>query len=250
MDINKGYTITQSVLFDNNRGFALAGNPGAVSLFVTWQFTQEEGKRDYYWGHYHGDEKNRVFNYERQYDVKRVETQGPDFYKYYSTQRPVDVGTFPAPKENLPVGILNYGERRSVEEGAFLAWGELLYMHPLTEQERQDYELRAAPDNPDMRRKMQEQAQVVGQWEDAKRIPDVKRLTWFYSDFGSYVPKEFVTPERLAECVRGIETQRSARAHREAKQPIADQLKTAERLAGEHRGQSTQKKAAPDKGDR
>ena len=194
MDNIQGYTITQSVLFDNDRGFALGENPEAVSPFVTWQFTQGEGKRDYYWGHYHGDEQQavsdyniRVFDYEQQYGVERVETQGPDFYKYYSTQRPVDIGTFPRPKKNLPVGILNYGERRPVEEGAFRAWGELLYMRPLTEREQSDYELHAAPDNPDVRQRPQ---------------------------------------------------------------PSAEQLKAAERLAGERQGQPAQKNAAPDKGDR
>lgn len=193
MEENKGYTITQSVLFDNDQGFALAENPAAVSPFVTWQFSVERGKRDYYWGHYHGDElgavsdyNTRVFDYERQYGVARVETQGPDFYKYYSTQRPVDLGTFPKPKDNLPVGVLNYGERRAVEGGAFRAWGELLYMRPLTEKQISDYELRAAPNNPNVQRP----------------------------------------------------------------QPIAEQLKAAERLAGERRGQPAPKKDAPDKGDR
>lgn len=194
MEKNSDYTITRSVLFDNGRGFALGESPKAPAPFVTWQFTQEQGKRDYYWGHYHSDEQtavsdynNRVFDYEQQYGVERVDTQGPDFYKYYSTQRPVGIGTFPRTKANLPVGILNYGERRPVEDGAFLAWGELLYLHPLTEKEQQDYELRAAPDNLDVRQRPQ---------------------------------------------------------------PIAEQMKAAEKLAGEHRGQPVPKKDAPDRGDR
>ena len=156
MAINNGYEIQRAVLFDNGRGFALGHDPVAPNPYVTWQFAEENGKRDYYWGHYFNskdkaamDYNNRVFDYERQYRVERVQTQGPDFYKYYSTQRPVDLGTFPKPKENLPVAFLNYNERVLVENCSFRAWGELLYLDPLTEKDISDYELRPAPDNPD-----------------------------------------------------------------------------------------------------
>ena len=101
----------------------------------------------------------------------------------------------------------------------------------------QDYELRPSRNNLDIRRQMDAQAQVVGKWEDAHRIPDQKRLTWFYPDFGSYVVKEYITPEQLAVRVRSIERQEAARAHKEAKRqpPIAEQLKAAQREAQEHR---------------
>ena len=77
------------------------------------------------------------------------------------------------------------------------------------------------------------QAQVVGKWEDAHHVPDQKRLTWFYPDFGSYVVKEYITPEQLAVRVHSIERQEAARAHKEAKHqpPIAEQLKAAQREA-------------------
>ncbi len=42
-------------------------------------------------------------------------------------------------------------------------------------------------------------------WESAKRVPEQKRLTWFYLDFGSHVPKEHITPEQLATAARGVE---------------------------------------------
>ena len=42
-------------------------------------------------------------------------------------------------------------------------------------------------------------------WESAKRVPEQKRLTWFYPDFGSHVPKEHITPEQLAAAARGVE---------------------------------------------
>lgn len=79
LEKNADYTILHSVLFDNGRGFALGENPAAPSPFVTWQFTEEQGKRDYYWGHYHGDgaaaEKEfaaRVADYQQRYGVREV----------------------------------------------------------------------------------------------------------------------------------------------------------------------------------
>ena len=80
MEKNAGYEIRESVLFDNGRGFALGENFKAPNPFVTWQFTQEDGKRDYYWGHYFngeceaiGDYNRRVFSYEKQYGVSHTE---------------------------------------------------------------------------------------------------------------------------------------------------------------------------------
>lgn len=79
---NQGYVIRQSVLFDNGRGFVLGEHPRAG--FVTWQFTEEQGHRDYYWGHYYSDRAaaeqdytNRAADYQRQYRVDGIEQ--PDF---------------------------------------------------------------------------------------------------------------------------------------------------------------------------
>ena len=66
-------------------------------------------------------------------------------YRYYSTQRPVDIGTFPKPADNKPVEIHNYDSRIPVEDGTMLAWGYLEYARPLTEKEASDYELKPAP---------------------------------------------------------------------------------------------------------
>ena len=55
MDENQGYVIRQSILFDNERGIALGEHPREG--FVTWQFTEEQGRRDYYWGHYSDDQR-------------------------------------------------------------------------------------------------------------------------------------------------------------------------------------------------
>jgi hypothetical protein len=47
-----GYEIIRSVMFSANQGFAIANNPQAVDEFVCWQFTEDNGQRDYYWGIY------------------------------------------------------------------------------------------------------------------------------------------------------------------------------------------------------
>ena len=94
------------------------------------------------------------------------------------------------------------------------------------------------------------QAQVVGKWEDAHHVPEQRRLTWFYPDFGSYVTKEYVTPEQLAARAHGVERQAAAKAHKEGKQPIAQQMKTAQKQAEEHRGQTVPKKSAPRRDER
>ena len=72
-----------------------------------------------------------------------------EYYRYYSTQRPVDLGTFPKLPGNAPVEIINFDERRMVEGGTMRAWGELAYLKPLTDKQMDNYELRPAPGNPD-----------------------------------------------------------------------------------------------------
>lgn len=122
---------------------------------------------------------------------------GQELYKYYSTQRPVDIGTFPKPTENQPLEIVNYDGRIPVEGGAFLAWGVLTYEKPLTNQEQYDYELRPSPDNPDVREKMREQAREVGPWEAYRHIPEKKRVTDFDAASGEFFPRDGVTPLRM-----------------------------------------------------
>ena len=120
-------------------------------------------------------------------------------YKYYSTQRPVSIGTFPKHTDSPPIRFENYNGRTWVECNTRLAWGELVYAKPLSDKELRDYELKSSRNNCDVRQRMEAQAQVVGKWEDRKHIPDSKRLTWFHPDFGCYVVKDFISPEQLAE---------------------------------------------------
>ena len=162
-EIVQGYEIKRAVTFKNNRGFALAENPNAVQPFVTWIFVEENGKRDYEWGHYFSnkgtatsDYENRISEYYSRYGVSEK-----DAYKYYSTQRPVDIGTFPK-TENGPVRFENFDKREEVEQGQFRTWGYLIYDAPLTAKQIYDYELRPAPDNFDF---------VIAKNENSQTVP-------------------------------------------------------------------------------
>ena len=147
--------------FTNDRGYALGHNPGAPSPFVTWTFYENaDGSRDYNWGHYFKDKDaalrdfaHRAAEHRYQFGVEEREPdsqrQGPEHYRYYSTQRPVDIGTYPKPPGNSPVEIFNYDERIPVEGGNMLAWGELIYGKLLTEKQMYDYELKPSSHNPD-----------------------------------------------------------------------------------------------------
>ena len=125
-----------------------------------------------------------------------------EFYCYYSTQRPVDIGTFPKPPGNAPTEICNFDERIPVEHEAFSAWGVLTYAKPLTEKEISDYELRPSRYNPDVRRTMAEQASFVGPWEERNGIPADKRLTRWDVNAETFAPADGVRPEQLAEHYR------------------------------------------------
>ena len=229
-----GYEIKRSIVFVNDRGFALAENPNAPQPFVTWQFTENEGGgRDYYWGYYTQsadsaakDFEARVTDYQKSYGVSEKATRpAPEVYKYYSTQRPVDIGTFPK-TESGPAEIVNFDQRESVETGRFQAWGYLLYHAPLTEKQMADYELWAAPGNPDRfhltPEQLEQQAQVVGKWEQEKHIPDAKRLTWWYPDFGVFVKNELASDAELSGRYEKV-MESNARSAR--KIPIAERLK-------------------------
>jgi len=52
---NHGYEIVRAVAFDSQWGFAIGYNPDAVSPYVSWQFTTENGSKDYYWDRYYND---------------------------------------------------------------------------------------------------------------------------------------------------------------------------------------------------
>ncbi|MEY8366887.1 hypothetical protein AALA22_14745 [Anaerovoracaceae bacterium 41-7] len=181
MDKNQGYSILKAVMLENGRGFALGHHPTAPSPYVTWAcYDDKDGQRQYEWGHYGNNlaamEKDfsaRVQDYQRLYHVEIVQTEAPGLYKYYSTQRPVDIGTFPKPSHNAPDEIVNYDQRIPVEGGAFPAWGHLTYTRPLTEKQAADYELRPAPGNPDRPRPIAQQMREAGTLAKEKALDKV-----------------------------------------------------------------------------
>ena len=180
MDKNQGYSILKAVMLENGRGFALGEHPTAPSRYVTWAcYDDKDGLRQYEWGHYGNDRTameqdftDRVQDYQRIYNMGIRQTEAPGLYKYYSTQRPVDIGTFPKPPYNKPDEIFNYDQRVPVENGSFLAWGYLTYTRPLTEKQASDYELRPAPDNPDRPRPIAEQMKNAAKLAEADRGPE------------------------------------------------------------------------------
>lgn len=182
MDINQGYKILKAVMLENGRGFALGEHPTAPARYVTWAcYDDQKGVRQYEWGHYGNDraaaEKDfldRVRNYQRLYRVEVKHAEVPGLYKYYSTQRPVDIGTFPRPPLNAPDEIVNFDKRIPIEGEAFLAWGYLTYTRPLSEKDISDYELRPSRDNP--------------------RLPEVKNLP---------VAEQMAQAQKLAQEHRG-----------------------------------------------
>ena len=181
MDKNQGYSILKTVMLENGRGFALGEHPTAPSPFVTWVcYDDEHGIRQYEWGHYGNDRAaleqdlaDRVRDYQRLYKVEIDHTEAPGLYRYYSTQRPVDVGTFPKPPRNAPDEIVNYGQRVPVEGGAFQAWGHLTYTKPLTERQISDYELRPARDNPHLLGKRQS---IADRLKEGQRLAGEQRV--------------------------------------------------------------------------
>lgn len=60
-------------------------------------------------------------------------------YRYYSTQRPVMPGTYPAEKKVSE--IVNFSERKYVTNISREAWGWIEFEELLTEKEEKDYEL-------------------------------------------------------------------------------------------------------------
>lgn len=64
-------------------------------------------------------------------------------YRYYSTQRPISLGTYPK-EDQKPITIENFNERKPIDAN-MQAWGYLEYKQPLTQQQQRSYELKPAP---------------------------------------------------------------------------------------------------------
>ena len=60
---------------------------------------------------------------------------------YFSTERPVSIGTYPKPQGNRIAAIVNFDEPIFVAEIGRTAWGYIEYTHPLTAEQAEAYEL-------------------------------------------------------------------------------------------------------------
>ena len=142
-------------------------------------------------------------------------------YKYYSTQRPVDIATYPK-TDGSPVSFENFDKREWCENATFRAWGYLAYDAPLTKKQMDDYELRAASNNPDNIRvspyQLEAQIEVIGKWEVAQGLSDRARITWFHSDMGSFVKNDWVTLETVADRFNDIIAVKARAAESRAEQ--------------------------------
>ena len=96
----------------------------------------------------------------------------------------------------------------------------------------EDYELKPSRLNPDVRRKMEEQTQALGKWEDSRHFGDKRRLTWFHPDFGTYILKQPLSPEQLSE---RIEAMKELEAERKEKRSITAQLRKEAKQEKENR---------------
>lgn len=61
--------------------------------------------------------------------------------KYYSTQRPVGPGTYFQTPFHKVLEVVNFDERTYCEEIGRMAWGYLIYDHPISPEDAADYEL-------------------------------------------------------------------------------------------------------------
>lgn len=62
-------------------------------------------------------------------------------YRYYSTQRPLSLGTYPKPQGNKVLNIKNFDERTYCEEIGREAWGYIEYELPVSPVILKDFEM-------------------------------------------------------------------------------------------------------------
>ena len=105
-------------------------------------------------------------------------------FRYYSTQRPVDIGTFPKPPDNRVMEIVNFDKRIPVENEPFHAWGYVEYQKPLTEKQADDYELRPASFQ------IQEKKAVLQDLQEKKKTPREPRAKESKTPAKTRRPKE------------------------------------------------------------
>lgn len=64
-------------------------------------------------------------------------------YRYYLTERPLQLGAFPQTEDNKPVLVASFGEKTDAPNIGAYAFGFVEYDHPLTPDQIYQYELTA-----------------------------------------------------------------------------------------------------------
>lgn len=116
-------------------------------------------------------------------------------YKYYSTQRPISIGTYPT-KNNLD--IKNYDTKTYINEINREAWGELTYSEPLTDNQLKEYELVA---DPNIKLRLEQRVSGDDLLNAQDLIDEVKRVGGIVDDYGN-VTVYHRTDEKNAERIK------------------------------------------------
>lgn len=95
--------------------------------------------------------------------------------KYYSTQRPVSLGTYPKPSDNRVTNIRNYADRTYNPAIKKWAWGEIEYAFPLSPEYVDAYEL--TPDPNEMNDAEDEEEEETEKNEFSQELED---LDWMF----------------------------------------------------------------------
>ena len=78
----QGYEVVRAISFDDQRGFAIGLNPNAPSQFVCWQFAEENGSRDFYWGTYSDEFQSAGDNYAARVLVHMSDSDVKEVYNH------------------------------------------------------------------------------------------------------------------------------------------------------------------------
>lgn len=89
-------------------------------------------------------------------------------YKYYTLNRPVDIGTVPKDFINF----INYDTREKINNTNVEAWGEVYYENRLSQKEIKDYELKEEPTKE----------------EKDKALQDIRKLDEIYTKIMNFKP--------------------------------------------------------------
>lgn len=118
MEMIEGYEIQKAILFETGYGFVLGHTSETPERFAVWSFTETAYGRNHYRKSCYENVnvaeevfQRRAEHYRVLYGMQeKTEHSTKAFYRYYSTQRPVDIATFPRPEGNSPIMLVEKAE--------------------------------------------------------------------------------------------------------------------------------------------